>query len=134
MLNLELVTDGDTGISTYGRLFLDGKPQCYTLEDSTKNGYGYNCGIPPGTYPVVWAYSPTFKKYTLRIQDVPHRYGILIHAGNTSKDCVGCILLGTIRLTKDRILNSRSAVSSLESKLVSNLVGGKKCQITVKRL
>lgn len=38
--------------------------------------------------------SPKYKRRLYRVTNVPGRGGILIHSGNTTKDIVGCILLG----------------------------------------
>lgn len=133
MNNIELLLrrDGDTGISTRGSLFLDGAFRCYSLEDSGARGHGKGCSIPPGRYRVVWVMSNRLKRETLRLKDVPGRDGILIHSGNTEKDCIGCILLGRKRVSNDAIGESRIAVSSLENWIVPKLQAGSKCWITI---
>lgn len=130
-IELLLRRDGDTGKSTYGTLFLDGAFRCYTLEDSGANGYGKGCCIPPGRYRVVWEPSHRLKRHTLRLKDVPGRDGILLHAGNTAADCVGCILLGRSRMGNDQIGESRVAVSSLENWLSPKLQAKAECWLTV---
>ena len=131
-INLELRREGDNGRSTYGALYLDGAFRAYTLEDSGANGYGKGCAIPPGRYRVTWETSPRLKRDTLRIHDVTGRAGILIHAGNTSADCEGCILLGRKRITESQIGESRLALSALEKNLAPKLQAGAECWITVK--
>lgn len=91
---------------TIGRLYVNGKFFCNTLEDRVvdvnKNGkfdgdekkvYGESA-IPYGTYKVVYNWSPRFKKNLPRLLDVPHFEGILIHSGSYPKDTAGCILVG----------------------------------------
>lgn len=56
--------------------------------------YGKTC-IPNGTYTVVLSYSNRFKRVLPELLNVPHFLGIRIHAGNSSKDTEGCIILGT---------------------------------------
>jgi hypothetical protein len=55
-----------------------------------------------------------------RVEDVPQRSDILIHAGNTHKDTHGCILLGMQfgKLGNDSaILASRSALLQFMEKM-----------------
>lgn len=101
---------------TIGRLFIDGKYFCDTLEDTVrdlnKNGrFDGNekkipgeTAIPYGRYVVTmcvvsprFASSPTYASIggkLPRLLGVPHFDGILIHIGNTAKDSSGCILCG----------------------------------------
>ena len=130
-INLELRREGDTGRSTFGALYLDGAFRCYTLEDSAANGYGKGCAIPPGRYRVTWEPSPRLKRDTLRIQDVTGRSGILIHAGNTSADCEGCILVGRKRVNENTIGESRLALAALETAVVAKIRDGAECWIKV---
>lgn len=91
---------------TIGRLYIDGKYFCDTLEDKVrdlnKNGvfdgnekkvYG-ETAIPYGIYQVIVNYSPKFKRELPRLLNVNSFDGILIHRGNTAKDTAGCILVG----------------------------------------
>ena len=133
-IELLLRREGDTGRSAYGSLYMDGAFRCYTLEDSTANGYGKGCGIPAGRYRVKWEKSNRLKRETLRLQDVPGREGVLIHAGNTSADCAGCILLGRKRVSSDMVGESRLAVSALENWLVPKMQAGAECWITVSEI
>ncbi len=109
---------------TIGKLYIDGKYFCDTLEDKVrdlnKNGvfdagefkvYG-ETAIPYGTYEVKWTYSPRFKKYTPQLMNVPSFEGIRIHAGSTSQDTSGCLLVG-INKVKGMVLDSRATVAKL---------------------
>lgn len=74
-----------------GRMYINGTYVCDTLEPPEKKVGG--C-IPAGTYRVSMQYSMKFGKAMPRIENVPYRSGILIHAGNTVEDTKGCILVG----------------------------------------
>lgn len=107
---------------TIGRLYVDGNYFCDTLEDTVrdlnKNGKFDNgekkvyakTAIPYGTYEIKWTYSPRFKKYTPQLMNVPSFSGIRIHAGNTSADTEGCLLLGQNKKV-GMVLNSRATIN-----------------------
>ena len=114
-LKLERIARRDT--YTIGRLYVDGQYLCNPLEDKDRGltqdmseaeirevkVYG-ETAIPMGTYNVVLnIHSRTFGKkasyifpgdYLPRLEKVKGYSGILIHGGNTSKDTLGCILVG----------------------------------------
>ena len=107
---------------TIGRLYIDGNYFCDTLEDAVrdlnKNGKFDNgekkvyakTAIPYGTYEIKWTYSPRFKKYTPQLINVPSFEGIRIHAGNTSADTEGCLILGENKQV-GKVLNSRATIN-----------------------
>ena len=128
---IRLIREGDTGVSTYGHLLIGDVKFCYTLEDSTVNGFGKGCGIPKGVYALEYSQSPRFGRKMLRLVGVPGRTGILIHVGNTAKDCIGCILVGNTRSNKDFIGSSAVAVKNLERYLVPKLDAGEACYISI---
>ena len=91
---------------TVGRLYVDDRLFCNTLEDrivdKNKNGvfdgdekkvYGESA-IPYGTYKIIYNWSPKFGRNLPRLLNVPHFEGILIHPGHTAADSAGCILVG----------------------------------------
>lgn len=89
---------------TIGRLTLDGRFLCYTLEDKVREVIGEpvaswkvqdKTAIPVGVYPVIITMSARFKIRLPLLMDVPGFSGIRIHTGNTSKDTEGCILVGS---------------------------------------
>lgn len=101
---------------TVGRLFIDGKFFCNTLEDTVrdlsneKKVYG-KTAIPYGEYKVVYNWSPKFGRNLPRLLNVPAFEGILIHPGNTADDSAGCILVGRNtevgRLTESRYTSDK---------------------------
>lgn len=112
---------------TIGRLYMDGEYLCYTLEDTMRQEpdkpvsewkvYG-KTAIPTGQYKMIVNMSHRFKKALPLLLDVEGFVGIRIHAGNTSADTEGCILLGTGWDGKsDFISNSRVAINLFMEKL-----------------
>ena len=81
---------------TIGKLYIEDKYVCYTLEDKVRDGPKVlgETAIPKGTYKVIVDYSEHFGKNMLHVLDVPGFTGIRIHSGNTDKDTEGCILVG----------------------------------------
>ena len=107
---------------TIGKLYIDDAYFCDTLEDTVrdtnKSGKFDNgeqkikgkTAIPYGTYEIKWTYSPRFKKYTPQLMNVPSFEGIRIHAGNTSGDTEGCLILGKNKQV-GKVLNSRATIN-----------------------
>lgn len=89
MLNLVLVRDCRTETAVMGHLLFNGTVICYTLENKAK-------AIPCGVYNIENSKSPKFKRELplLYNKTVAESRGIRIHAGNTSKDSAGCVLVG----------------------------------------
>lgn len=89
MLNLVLVRDCRTETAFMGHLLFNGTVVCYTLENKAK-------AIPCGIYNIENSKSPKFKRELplLYNKTVAESRGIRIHAGNTSKDSAGCVLVG----------------------------------------
>lgn len=107
---------------TIGKLYIDDIYFCDTIEDTVrdlnKNGKFDNgekkvhskTAIPYGIYEIKWTYSPRFKKYTPQLMNVPSFEGIRIHAGNTSSDTEGCLILGKNKQV-GKVLNSRDTIN-----------------------
>ena len=89
MLNLVLIRDCRTETAIMGHLLFNGTVVCYTLENKAK-------AIPCGVYNIENSKSPKFKRELplLYNKTVAESRGIRIHAGNTSKDSDGCVLVG----------------------------------------
>jgi hypothetical protein len=91
---------------TFGRLYIDGKLFCDTLEDADREvKIKHETCIPTGTYQVVIDMSQRFQKLMPHILNVPGFDGIRIHSGNTEADTSGCILVGERH--GDKLINSR---------------------------
>lgn len=127
---------------TIGRLLINGKTYCDTLEDpnrdTNRNGIfdndemkiaGNTC-IPFGTYKVIVDRSPKFGRELPRLLNVPHFKGILIHRGNTTKDTAGCILLGE-NTVKGKVLNSTVYEIDLTKKIKEAIAKGEEVTIEI---
>jgi len=103
---------------TIGKMYLDGKYFCDTLEDTDRDlrqstplsdikriKVMHQTAIPYGTYRVIVNMSPAKKRLLPRLLDVPGFDGILIHRGNTAADTSGCILVGENKAV-GKVLNS----------------------------
>ena len=110
---------------------------CDTLEPTWrdyKNGAYKVKGrsaIPEGRYVVVISWSPRFKQWLPILLGVPKFEGIRIHAGNTSADTEGCILVGKNREV-GKVLDSRIWVHRLKQKIVETKGRGEPVWITIK--
>ena len=106
-----------TDKSTIGELTIDGKFECYTLEDIEREvKVKAETAIPKGTYKVIINQSNRFKRLMPLLLNVPNFEGVRIHAGNTNHDTEGCILVGRTRGV-DFIGQSRKAYDSLFKKM-----------------
>lgn len=135
---------------TIGKLYIDDEYICDTLEDPDRGlnqcmpidqinktkVYG-NTAIPTGSYSInMNIVSPKFKNRSWakpwngklpRLEDVPGYEGVLIHVGNTSKDTLGCILVGENKV-KGQVINSTNTFN----KLMKLLTKQKNITITIK--
>lgn len=121
---------------TIGKLYIDDVYFCDTIEDTVrdlnKNGKFDNgekkvhskTAIPYGIYEIKWTYSPRFKKYTPQLMNVPSFEGIRIHAGNTSADTEGCLILGKNKQV-GKVLNSRDTINKFYSIIKEACSNGK---------
>lgn len=127
---------------TIGKLYIDDVYFCDTIEDAVrdlnKNGKFDNgekkvhskTAIPYGIYEIKWTYSPRFKKYTPQLMNVPSFEGIRIHAGNTSADTEGCLILGKNKQV-GKVLNSRATINKFYP-IIKNACSNGKVTIEIK--
>lgn len=114
---------------TIGKMYLDGKYFCDTLEDTDRNlkqtdfissikkvKIPNKTAIPSGTYELIVNMSPKFKRRLPRLLNVPGFDGILIHRGNSDRETSGCLLVGENKIV-GKVINS----TKYETKLVSIL-------------
>lgn len=139
MINLRLERTYKGVSYTIGKLYLNGKYFCDTLEDTDRGlkdtmlteeiekikVYG-KTAIPTGTYKVdMNTVSPKFKDRTWakpysgklpRLLDVKGYSGVLIHVGNKPEDTLGCLLVGENKV-KGQVINSTAAFNRLMTEL-----------------
>lgn len=106
--------------SSIGEMTVDGVFECYTLEDKerllkSRKVFGATA-IPLGRYEVIINWSNAFKCYLPLLLNVKGYQGVRIHWGNTDKDTLGCILVGS-RKVENMILNSKLAFADFFKKL-----------------
>ena len=124
-MKLVLIRHARRADYTIGRLEDEnGKKICDTLEPIWRNYDGgemkipRKSAIPEGTYRVVVTKSRRFQKYLPLLVGVPGFEGVRIHAGNTSRDTEGCILVGQ-NIQVGKVLWSRITLEKL-MKLIEN--------------
>lgn len=132
---LELNRIAKKPLYTIGRLFVDGKYFCDTLEDRCRDldkeeKVMHETAIPEGTYEVIVNVSVEFKRKLPLLLNVPHFTGIRIHRGNTDKDTFGCILVGENRQV-GRLINSTGYELRLTKLLEKAMLSGEKIIIQV---
>lgn len=106
-MEIKLVRIAFKSTYTIGKLYVDGKYVCDTIEDKDRgldNSMTVNeilkrkvkgqTAIPTGHYKIDITYSPKYKRMMPLLLDVKGFSGIRIHSGNTSKDTEGCLIVG----------------------------------------
>lgn len=119
---------------TIGRLALDGKYFCDTLEDRVRPSGEKVRGttaIPAGNYEVILNWSPRFKRALPMVLDVPGFSGVRIHAGNCAADTEGCVLVG-FNQVKGRLVASRPTLARLMEKLLAAVKAGGKIWLEIR--
>lgn len=103
-----------------------------TLELPWKdNQHDVSC-VPAGTYQAKRIFSPKHGFFVFCLQDVPNRANVEIHPGNTPKDTLGCILLGTEFADIDEDGELDIAASRIAfTKFMDGLVGVDEITLTV---
>ena len=92
---LTLIRDTFTTAETLGKLYIDRKYFCDTLEPPTVPNARHPKGaIPEGWYKLTLTNSPKFNRLLPLLHYVPGFEGIRIHAGNNRDHTSGCILVG----------------------------------------
>ena len=121
---------------TIGRLFVDGKYFCDTLEDRCRDldkeeKVMNETAIPEGIYEVIVNVSAKFRRKLPLLLDVPHFSGIRIHRGNMDKDTSGCILVGENK-QQGRVINSTGYELKLTEMIEKAMLSGEKIVIQVR--
>lgn len=115
---------------TIGKLYVDGKYACDTIEDTVrdldKDGKFANgevkipgkTAIPYGRYEITmkvkspkysnfakYSWAKKYDGYLPRLLNVPHFDGVLIHVGNSALDSEACVLVGENKVV-GKVINS----------------------------
>lgn len=133
-MKLDLLRCILTDHATVGVLRVDGKHECYVLEDTYRpppepKVPKFTC-IPCGTYPVVLTMSPRFASEMPLLLDVPGFQGVRIHPGNAPEDTEGCLLPG-LTASHNYAGDSRRAYEALLQKLRAAKGRGESVSITI---
>ena len=94
---IRLIRNQPQGTAITGRLVIDGRYFCNTLER-----VGYQ--IPALCYPVRVTHSPKFRRLLPIVQNIPQRSGIRFHRGTKPQHSTGCILLPDLE-TQNKLTN-----------------------------
>lgn len=130
-MNLTLKREESTKHSTPGKLYVDGKFECYTLEDVVRpEKIKGETAIDAGTYKIIIDLSNRFKRHLPLLLDVPNFSGVRIHPGNTDRDTEGCILVGDSPAV-DFLGSSRVAFDRLFSKMQNARKANETIAITI---
>lgn len=121
-----IVTDND-GNMRYGS-------PC--IERGWRDNQQFISCVPRGTYPLVFEYSPAFRRYLWELKDVPGRSECKIHSANFWNQLNGCISLGLAlrKINNDNypdLHQSRVAMSYFSSVMQLVTAGSKETTITI---
>lgn len=112
--------------STLGQLYLDHKPECFTLEDQFQDiKVKKETRIPNGRYrlllnknltPMTERYRKQFTWFTyhIEVQEVEGFSNVYIHKGNTDDHTEGCILVG------DSLTNNQYKIGKITDGFLGN--------------
>jgi hypothetical protein len=144
-MELQLKRQTFTEQSTIGTLSIEGKFECFVLEDQDRGlsdtmslekiagtkVYG-KTAIPYGRYEIDWTMSARFKVMMPILLNVKGFSGIRIHKGNTEVDSLGCLLCGT-RKKSNMVTESTLATRNLYTKIENAKKQGQRIYITIIR-
>ena len=97
IMYIKLIRNQPQGTAITGRLVIDGRYFCDTMER-----VGYQ--IPAICYPIRVTQSPKFRRLLPIMQNVPQRSGIRFHRGTKPQHSTGCILLPDLE-TENKFTN-----------------------------
>ena len=144
-MKIEVIREASNKDCTFGKLYINGKFYCNTLEDVQREvKIKGETAIPKGTYVVTLRnaggknekYKEKFGSAhfgMLYLNNIPNYEYVLIHIGNTKKDSEGCILVGLGKDVKSNsITQSTDAYKLIYPIIAKALLNKEKVEITVK--
>lgn len=127
---------------TLGGLSVDGRFQCFTLEDIHQDvKVPGKTRIPAGAYSMLLRtagamhaeYAGRFSDHRgmLWLQNVPDFEWVYLHCGNTAADTAGCILLGDTLRAAGRVEDSVQGYRRVYGIVANAILAGEPVTITV---
>lgn len=113
-MNLEVKRIFKGNKYTIGKLYIDGKYFCDTMEPPVRMKKPK--AIPLGKYKVIINHSNKFNKLLPLLLNVEGFEGIRIHNGSYPEDTLGCILVGKNKI-KGMLVDSRYTLMQLMNEL-----------------
>lgn len=121
-MNLLLQRYPTTNDWMFGSLFVEGKFECFTLEDELReNKVQAETAIPASVYELFLEDSPQFGPDTITFKDVHGFKYIRVHGGNTDDDTKGCVIVGDQideKLGRISGAQARGVLTALKAKIV----------------
>lgn len=144
-MNITLQRVYSTDTETVGILRVNGKFECWTLEDRRRAvKVDGETRIPEGTYNIkLRTQGGMTKRYAAKfpehlgmvwLQDVDDFEWVYIHIGNTHEDTDGCVLVGRGVITGNKcsLTSSTTAYRALYSKIIDALREGHRVRIKIR--
>jgi len=138
-VTLRLIREPSADGATLGVLFVDGRFECFCLEDEIRERAGVpvaawkvpkKTAIPSGRYQVIVTQSARFKRRLPLLVGVPGFEGVRLHPGNTIADTEGCLLPGRLRAAQ-RVGESRVAFDRLFTQIEAALARGEAVYLSI---
>lgn len=127
---------------TLGAFFVDGRFECFTLEDEARTvKVAGETRIPRGRYEIKLQkvgrlhekYKEKFAEHQgmLALQDVPNFEGVMLHMGATTEHTAGCPLLADTAMSSGALANSQQAYRRVYTPIANAILRGEKVFIDV---
>ena len=145
-MELRIAIEKEAADWTISRLFVNGRFECFTLEDEKRAvKVRGETRIASGRFRVVLRtvggfherylkkFGPDFHRGMLWITNVPGFEFILFHIGNTDEDTDGCVLVGQTMNPAGTISGSERAYRHFYPPVAAALLRGEEVWVTVER-
>lgn len=147
-MKIEVIRYNSTKDHTNSIILINGKFECYALEDEYRvNKVKGHTRIPNGTYNVTLRdfggkhqhykkkYGSAWHKGMLWIREVPNFKYVLIHIGNTDKDTDACLIVGDTQARGENFIGqSAIAYKRMYPKVRNALLRNEKVTIEYKTI